>query len=488
MEILKFSLRAPITYSNRETKEKKHEYRTEFMRDRDRIMYSKAFRRLSSKTQIFIAGFDDHVRNRLTHTLEVSQISRTISQFLKLDVDLTEAIALGHDLGHTPFGHIGERTLNNIMNACDPMVRDYLDVGVTNISFRECDMGFKHNLQSLRIAIDLESPGDYKEQKGLNLTNYTLFGLKSHTKSKWDECKYKSEHNCYFYTISQRCNRNDLSIGYYDKYNKYVLNEFGKEAWSFEAFVVALADEIAQRHHDMEDAIESKLLDSKQAIELIKEHFYEYLSVRDKQNFKELINHANSRIFLLKLSRFLINFFVNKTLLTSVANLKEFIAKYSLKNMKDFEVLYPKLDIEEVSNIISFNSITEDDGFSEAHESFKETLKNIVLNSHSVHRMDSKARFIIRKLFKAYLANPQQLPDKTINSLFREFNHPDPVKETNTSKLRNQLEQLKKLSLVDVDEKSNAVKFRVALLRTICDYIAGMTDSYAMKEFKSLYH
>jgi len=488
METLKFSLRAPVIYSNRETKEKKHEYRTEFMRDRDRIMYSKAFRRLSSKTQIFIAGFDDHVRNRLTHTLEVSQISRTIAQFLKLDVDLTEAIALGHDLGHTPFGHIGERTLNNIMNTCDPLARDYLDLGATNIHFKECDMGFKHNLQSLRIAIDLESPGDYKEQKGLNLTNYTLYGLKNHTKSKWDECKYRSKNNCYFYTKSQKCNRNNLSVGYYNKYNKYILNEFGKEAWSFEAFIVSLADEIAQRHHDMEDAIESRLLDNNQAIELIKEHFYEYLSEKDKQNFKELINLVNSRIFLQRLSRFLVNFFVDKMLSTSVANLKEFISNYSLKNMKDFELLYPKLNVEEVSNLIGFKSITKDDGFSEAHDSFKETLRNIVLNSYSVHRMDSRARFIIRRLFKAYLSNPQQLPDKTISSLFREFNYPNLLIETNTNELRNQLEQMKMFSLADLNKKSDAVKFKISLLRTICDYIAGMTDSYAIKEFKSLYH
>ena len=90
-------------------------YRTDFMRDRDRILYSKAFRRLSGKTQVYITGSDDHLRTRLTHTLEVSQIARTIAQTLKLDTDLTEAISLGHDIGHTPFGHAGERMLHQLM-------------------------------------------------------------------------------------------------------------------------------------------------------------------------------------------------------------------------------------------------------------------------------------------------------------------------------------------------------------------------------------
>lgn len=95
-------------------KEDKHAFRNKFQRDRDRILYSKAFRRLSGKTQVFVAGFDDHVRTRLTHTLEVVQITKTICRKLQLNEDLGEAIALGHDIGHTPFGHMGERTLNYI--------------------------------------------------------------------------------------------------------------------------------------------------------------------------------------------------------------------------------------------------------------------------------------------------------------------------------------------------------------------------------------
>lgn len=144
------------TYSKgtkgRKREEKKCEIRTEFQRDRDRILHSKAFRRLKHKTQVFISPESDHFRTRLTHTLEVAQISRTIARALRLNEDLTEAIALGHDLGHTPFGHAGEDALNSV------------------VSFN-----FKHNEQSIRVVEKLE------ESKGLNLTLEVLDGILNHT-------------------------------------------------------------------------------------------------------------------------------------------------------------------------------------------------------------------------------------------------------------------------------------------------------------------
>lgn len=131
--------------------EEKCEIRTEFQRDRDRIIHSKSFRRLKHKTQVFIAPEGDHYRTRLTHTLEVAQIARTIARALRLNEDLTEAIALGHDLGHTPFGHTGEKVLNEI-----------------------CKHGFKHNEQSLRIVEKLENG------KGINLTYEVRDGILNH--------------------------------------------------------------------------------------------------------------------------------------------------------------------------------------------------------------------------------------------------------------------------------------------------------------------
>ncbi|MGD9347354.1 MAG: deoxyguanosinetriphosphate triphosphohydrolase [Candidatus Aminicenantes bacterium] len=140
----------------RERSEKFHSIRTAFQRDRDRIIHCKSFRRLKHKTQVFMAPFGDHYRTRLTHTLEVSQIARTIAKALRLNEDLTEAIALGHDLGHTPFGHAGENTLDSLLST-----------------------GFTHSRQSLRVVEQLEYEG-----KGLNLTYEVRDGIFKHSKGK----------------------------------------------------------------------------------------------------------------------------------------------------------------------------------------------------------------------------------------------------------------------------------------------------------------
>ena len=137
----------------RKIEEAKCDIRTEFQRDRDRIIHSKAFRRLKHKTQVFLSPESDHYRTRLTHTLEVSQIARTIARALRLNEDLTEAIALGHDLGHTPFGHAGERAINDLTS-----------------------FPFAHYEQSVRVCEKLEKSG-----KGLNLTYEVLNGIERHT-------------------------------------------------------------------------------------------------------------------------------------------------------------------------------------------------------------------------------------------------------------------------------------------------------------------
>ena len=179
------------------------EVRTDFQRDRDRILHSKAFRRLSHKTQVFIAPEGDHFRTRLTHTLEVAQIARTISRALGLNEDLTEAIALGHDLGHTPFGHMGERILDRIVR----------DSGSPD--------GFRHQLQSVRVVEVLENDG-----RGLNLTFETIDGIRHHSKG----------------------------LGDYDP------GDIGDDPSTFEGRVVKLADRIAYVSHDLEDAFRAGLV------------------------------------------------------------------------------------------------------------------------------------------------------------------------------------------------------------------------------------
>lgn len=143
--------------AGRASAEKQCDLRTDFARDRDRIIHCKSFRRLKQKTQVFLSPEGDHYRTRLTHTLEVSQIARTISRALRLNEDLTEAIALGHDLGHTPFGHAGERALDKL-----------------------CPGGFCHYLQSVRVVEKLE-----RDRRGLNLTAETIDGIRNHTKDEW---------------------------------------------------------------------------------------------------------------------------------------------------------------------------------------------------------------------------------------------------------------------------------------------------------------
>lgn len=159
IEINSLSKKAVLSSSSlgRKLPEAKCEIRTDFQRDRDRIIHSKAFRRLKHKTQVFLSPESDHYRTRLTHTLEVAQIARTISRALRLNEDLTEAIALGHDLGHTPFGHAGERALNEL-----------------------CESGFTHYEQSVRVCEYIEKDG-----KGLNLTHEVLDGIRCHTKGEW---------------------------------------------------------------------------------------------------------------------------------------------------------------------------------------------------------------------------------------------------------------------------------------------------------------
>ena len=143
----------------RKREEAKDDIRTDFQRDRDRIIHCKAFRRLKHKTQVFLSPESDHYRTRMTHTLEVSQIARTIARALRLNEDLTEAIAMGHDLGHTPFGHAGERALDKLTS-----------------------FGFTHYEQSVRVCERLE-----KNLKGLNLTYEVLDGIRNHTKGEWPE-------------------------------------------------------------------------------------------------------------------------------------------------------------------------------------------------------------------------------------------------------------------------------------------------------------
>lgn len=198
----------------RDFPETKHPLRTEFQRDRDRIIHSRAFRRLEYKTQVFLNGTGDHYRTRLTHTMEVAAISRTIARALRLNEDLTEAIALAHDLGHSPFGHSGEQTLNELMKG---------------------EGGFEHNRQSLRVVKLLEER--YPDFDGLNLTYEVREGLKKHQ------------------TPYDHPDRGEVSNDAFHSPN-------------LEGQVANLADEITYYSHDLDDGLESELISEKQVLDI----------------------------------------------------------------------------------------------------------------------------------------------------------------------------------------------------------------------------
>lgn len=463
--------------SKRSVDELAHEFRGEFDRDRDRILYSKAFRRLSGKTQVFVVGNDDHMRTRLTHTLEVSQISQTISKKLGLNETLTEAIALGHDIGHTPFGHVGERTINYIINGCYT-IKDF------NRELDDNQKGFKHNWQGLRVVMDLEQISS--KYCGLNLTDYTAWGILNHSNKKYKECKkkVKDEQGSICNLLLNRCDcksnpDNDFCLDFYSVYN----NVLNSKSWTLEGLIVSMADEIAQRHHDVEDGIEAKILNSKVLIEKFEYCFGSFLNESDRELIEHIKGEKEKVYYLPSLSKLIVNFLTTRLINDTSKNLKEIIKEFDITNEHDF--YERKNDIEEkwgIDNIVCYN-----EDFKKREEEFQVYLRDRILNSHKAQTMDGKADYIIRQLFKAYVTNPQQLPDKTIITLYVSLLTSN---EFNNLKKKYDIEELTGIlrSRLESDHSTrNDKKYKSTLLRTICDYIAGMSDNYALHQYATLY-
>ena len=478
---------ADPTQAIRLDKIEEHPYRDKFQRDRDRILYSKEFRRLSGKTQVFIAGYDDNMRTRLTHTLEVAQIAVTIAKRLGLNETLTEAIAFGHDLGHTPFGHVGERTLNYIMNGCFP----YYGFNTDLVSEEK---GFKHNLQGMRVASFLEDSGK-AEKHGLNLTKYTLWGIANHSSLKYKECEFCRNHRkCRYKNRDKEC-LGTLSVGFYDRY----LQMFNESTdWTFEAVIVAYADEIAQRHHDIEDGIYAGVIDQRNLCDYInnegrfdqtfRDKIYDLLSKTSEPLNTQKCAYAEAErsSFIRNISRIIIDYYVTSysdTLGDVVTSLKDKLRiDYACDCDSWKKKMYDYVKGQN-SSIIDFFGYTE--AMQNADKSFGKYLSHHILYSELAQSMDGKASYIIRQLFKAYLTNPQQLPDKTIMSIVQNWCEKNSVQTlipkshmTNESSARDKLKDL--ITKDDAD-------IRGLLIRRICDYISGMTDQYALKCFSQLY-
>lgn len=460
-----------------------HPYRTKFMRDRDRILYSKAFRTLSGKTQVYISGTGDHRRTRLTHTLEVSQIARTIAKGLNLDIELTEAIALGHDIGHTPFGHAGERILHEIVSPLQtidaqvPKKTIIHELSNEDINKYMNEYGFKHNMQSVRAAIRLES--NYGSN-GLDLTNYTLWGIQNHSSEKYKEGKVSTKH---------------LTVDFYKQYEQYFyIDKINKKvAWSFEAFVVKEADEIAQRHHDLEDAIRSDAISRAEVCQIMKSNLRILMNNDDRDRLVKMKDRkTDEETFIAYMSRIVVNTLVNKLINSSGKNLDTLISQYNVNNSNttDFFKDHSHSDnmINSAINYITYEEQKEKHNkISESITNFRDVMTERILNSYDVQRLDSKGKYIIRKLFEAYYTNPQQLPDYVIEIYLLD------VEEYKTHDSIQQIILQKGMGFVRSKfvtyhfKHSTDYNSQIKLMRVICDHIAGMTDSIAISEYKKLY-
>ena len=357
--------------------EPKPAYRSEYQRDRDRIVHSTAFRRLVYKTQVFVNHEGDLYRTRLTHSLEVAQIARTIAHTLRLNEDLSEAICLAHDLGHTPFGHAGQDALNECMQ----------DFG-----------GFEHNLQSLRVVDVLEE--HYADFDGLNLTFECREGILKH-------CSYK----------------NALLLG--DVGERFVQ----RQQPSLEAQLTNFADEIAYNNHDVEDGIRAGLITEEQllGVPLFSNYHAEVLSRYPGLSGRRLVYEILRRM---------INHLTTDLIDSSKASLQQSGVR-SIAEVRAHS-----------GPLIGFSAATR-----EYNQTLKEFLRESLYKHYKVRRMTAKARRVMRELFEAFFDDPGLMPDEH--------------KETG--------------------RRLEVQQGPAGRARAVADYIAGMTDRYAILEHARLF-
>lgn len=403
-------------FAKREYASDDKDYRLEFQRDRDRIIHSRAFRRLMHKTQVFNANKGDHYRNRLTHTMEVNQIARSIGKLLDLNDELIEAIAIGHDIGHTPFGHVGERTLHEIISG---------RIGKYESEFPQNNNGgFKHNYQSLQLSDNIEKRTD--NYQGLNLTFAVREGIFKHTSSKLKVSTGEKE---------------EVKYSSLDLKNMKV----GQCSMTLEGQVVAIADEIAQCTHDLEDGIRAKIITTQ---DLEKNNLIQNLDC-DLKDLKETVDVRNGLIRKL-VGHLIIDVYENTN-----TNLKELKSKNKIPQYKNFEDSYN-------TQIVDFSDETK-----KLQKELSTFITRVVIASQEVTQSDRKSEYIIKKLFKAYYQYPQQLPDYILRRYYL--------------KAGFDFDRIKIGS--DIKNLQNDSEF----IRLICDHISSMTDQYASREYRKLY-
>lgn len=353
----------------RKYEETEHAYRTPYQRDRDRIIHSAAFRRLEYKTQVFVNHEGDYYRTRLTHSLEVAQIARTLAKALALNEELTEALSLAHDLGHTPFGHAGEDILNKLMKKYG---------------------GFNHNLHTLKIVDELEER--YPDFPGLNLTWETREGIIKHT-TEFDKSRIPK----------------DLAP---------------QEMPTLEAQIVDIADEIAYDNHDLDDGLTSGLIQEEGLNDV---PFWR----ETKKTVTQSLNDSKSSLKRYQIIRKLISILVDDCIYESKKRLKE----KHIRLLSDVK----KSNIK----IIDFS-----DAIKKKRVPLRAFLKKELYHHYRVNRMSDKAQRFIEALFNAYVKNTAMLPTE----------HRIKIKNTKHKHV------------------------------VICDYIAGMTDRFALDEHEKLFN
>lgn len=446
--------------------------RTEFQRDRERVVNCKAFRRLVDKAQIFGSEKGDYYRTRMTHSLEVNQIAKAIAYALKLNLDLTEAIALGHDLGHTPFGHQGERTLDDIL--CGK-----IDIGINatpKMFENTCFGGFKHNYQSAKVLTEIEEK--YKEFSGLNVSVQVVEGVLKHTKLKPGKIELKDF----------------LSKEYVDKI--HISDEEEQVCSSLEGQVVAIADEIAQRGHDVDDALTSGVMTIDEFIDRLKIDKCKELftkidkEIMDVQNSERLIVDKKELV-ISRIVTVIINYFIQKTIDYSLmlVSKNEKLGGIGLDNNKEM-VCFPD-DAERVNKYLE-----------------KVVQKKVICNNE-VARADYNASMIVQNLFAKYYKNPRLLHSGTVHKIFLETlkhknqevsNSAINLSDGSIKLVNKEIEEITSKTLDEMlilehlknDDSSYTEKDivifekRRILVRAITDYIAGMTDGYALEEYEKL--
>ena len=344
-----YACRSGTATSTRLRAEDEHPYRTAFQRDRDRLVHARAFRRLKHKRQVFLITEGDHFRTRLTHTLEVAQISRAIGRALGLNEDLLEAIALGHDLGHTPFGHLGEEVLDDILQG-----RDTLDGALPG----KPQGGFKHNYQSLRIVDALEQK---YEAPGLNLTASVREGILKHTRLKRGQIEYPDfEAHGLFFELDH--------------------------ATTVEGQIVALADEIAQRTHDFEDGLRAELVSPEEIRELEIVRQFE-----QEAGLQRLLPH-NHYVYCNRLVNGLINFLASDLIRQTLENAACFVEEKNRAYHFDQEIVRFSEIVDPLQNQLN-----------------KFIYQKIIFTPEN-RGSDQDAVQVLRGLFLAYYTDPALWP------------------------------------------------------------------------------